>query len=729
MSQFWSNEVHSPAGKAGRLDLCHGGKNALRGPLSPAAATQRAVSTLVPYPQPSGAPLPPPAAACPHGASTPVKQHFSGEGLVRALATATYSECQAACCAEERCSLWNWDSALLPSARAAACKSGDGIGCCWLIANAGAPGCGGDGGGDGGGNTSGCCGVGLSGCVSWSGLAGRATVKLRSAFASHMVLQHGAVSHIAGSLVGLPSSVQADVVVTVALDGVTVGKGVTDADGTFTVDLPAQEVSARSHTLNVSMATAAAIQPAILADVLFGHTMLCAGQSNMQVPTWFADNATAELPAADWPLIRIAQVQRSWAATTPQADTAFNIPWQAVSTASVSQFSALCYYFGREIFLRLGGATPIGLIEVCSAPICRIPIRFQLICFKQKHARPGLLLPCLSGGCAAMAPLLRHLLSGPFLSLDFTAHVSLSCQADQGGTYIESFMPAAALSDCNTTGKRPSNWVPSGPLGNQTLDPWGAQNVPAALWNTMLSPLRPLNLKLVLYDQAEHNLATRESHQFGCLQDQLVSVLRQAWGAALTFHLVQLPSFNMSEFAYTYVDSLGEMRLGQASTDQDVRGTTTAITIDLWDLRSPWGSVHNRQKQIVGRRAALHALATAYCRHELNTGPTLSLAERTGGHVVLHVSSHGGDFHGSNECSQCCHQSAMESSSDGRTWTRMQADAVSARPDPTNKSEVVISLGAVTTGALWVRYAFDDLVQCPFFDADGIPLAPFKVRL
>ena len=173
-------------------------------------------------------------------------------------------------------------------------------------------------------------------------------------------------------------------------------------------------------------------------------------------------------------------------------------------------------------------------------------------------------------------------------------------------------MPEAALAHCNTTGRRPADWLPSGPLGPQTLDPWGQQNTPAALWNSMLSPLRALNLKLVLYDQAEHNLATRESHQYRCLQNQLVGVFRQAWGAALTFHLVQLGSFNMTEFAYTYVDSLGEMRLSQAGSEKDMAGVSATVSIDLADLRSPWGSVHNRQKEIVGRRAARHALATAY---------------------------------------------------------------------------------------------------------------------
>ena len=394
--------------------------------------------------------------------------------------------------------------------------------------------------------------------------------------------------------------------------------------------------------------------------------MLCTGQSNMQIPTWFADNASAELPAAEWPLIRIAQVQRSWAATTPQADTPFSISWVAVNPDSISQFSALCYYFGRELFLRLGGQVPIGLIE-----------------------------------------------------------------ADQGGTYIESFMPEMALAHCNTTGKRPADWLPVGPLGPQTLDPWGEQNTPAALWNTMLSPLRALNLKLVLYDQAEHNLATRESRVYRCLQNQLVGVLRQAWGAALTFHLIQLPSFNMSEFAYTFVDSLGEMRLSQIGTIKDLIGVTTTVTIDLADLHSPWGSVHNRQKQIVGRRAALHALATGYGQHGLNTGPTLLSAIRQNTSLALRIVSHGGSFVGANDCIQCCNQSAFETSTDDKTWTRVRADKVSAGPDPTNATVFDISLmGAVPLGAtLWLRYAYDDLIQCLFVDANGIPLPPFRICL
>jgi len=56
LTQFWSNEVHSPGGKAGRPDLCHGGNNTLHTPLTPAAATQRASSILAPYPMAAAVP-------------------------------------------------------------------------------------------------------------------------------------------------------------------------------------------------------------------------------------------------------------------------------------------------------------------------------------------------------------------------------------------------------------------------------------------------------------------------------------------------------------------------------------------------------------------------------------------------------------------------------------------------------------------------------------------------
>jgi hypothetical protein len=48
----------------------------------------------------------------------------------------------------------------------------------------------------------------------------------------------------------------------------------------------------------------------------------------------------------------------------------------------------------------------------------------------------------------------------------------------------------------------PPEWVPAPARpGKPAYVPWGAQNVPAALYNTMIAPLFALNIKLAIFDQ------------------------------------------------------------------------------------------------------------------------------------------------------------------------------------------------------------------------------------
>ena len=136
---------------------------------------------------------------------------------------------------------------------------------------------------------------------------------------------------------------------------------------------------------------------------------------------------------------------------------------------------------------------------------------------------------------------------------------------------------------------------PQGP-GKPSYVPWGAQNVPAALYNAMVSPLFTLNIKLAIFDQAEHNLATRGSRKFRYFQDQMVRAWRKAWGGKLHVppRAAAIIQHERLQVDLQYLDSLGEMmRLSQSDTNADVPGTTTTVTIDLADLHSPYGSVHN----------------------------------------------------------------------------------------------------------------------------------------
>lgn len=101
-----------------------------------------------------------------------------------------------------------------------------------------------------------------------------------------------------------------------------------------------------------------------LNNVLIGEVWFCSGQSNMEMPLagWgkIADYE-AEIAAADFPDIRLLQVQK--ATDTQPADqfTTDKGGWQVCSTATIAEFSSVAYFFARDLHRNL--KVPIGLIH------------------------------------------------------------------------------------------------------------------------------------------------------------------------------------------------------------------------------------------------------------------------------------------------------------------------------------------------------------------------------
>lgn len=100
----------------------------------------------------------------------------------------------------------------------------------------------------------------------------------------------------------------------------------------------------------------------ILDDVMVGEVWLCAGQSNMSWPVEKSADASAEvLSANNYNQIRLFTVEVH-AADEPMEDVAKAKPWSICSADSVKDFSAVGYFFGRDLAKTLAG-TPIGLID------------------------------------------------------------------------------------------------------------------------------------------------------------------------------------------------------------------------------------------------------------------------------------------------------------------------------------------------------------------------------
>ncbi|MDR6197285.1 sialate O-acetylesterase [Siphonobacter sp. SORGH_AS_0500] len=94
-------------------------------------------------------------------------------------------------------------------------------------------------------------------------------------------------------------------------------------------------------------------------DVLIGEVWLCSGQSNMEWPVERANQFEKEKKDADYPQIRHFKVEYEFA-LSPQEDLKTG-EWQVCSPATVGGFTAVGFFFARELYQKL--KVPIGLLH------------------------------------------------------------------------------------------------------------------------------------------------------------------------------------------------------------------------------------------------------------------------------------------------------------------------------------------------------------------------------
>jgi sialate O-acetylesterase len=97
----------------------------------------------------------------------------------------------------------------------------------------------------------------------------------------------------------------------------------------------------------------------VLKNVLVGDVWVCSGQSNMQMKVSETNNAETEINNANYPNIRLFDVPRK--VSTVPIDTMSNRSWQICTPENIMGFSAVAYYFGRDLHEEID--VPIGLIH------------------------------------------------------------------------------------------------------------------------------------------------------------------------------------------------------------------------------------------------------------------------------------------------------------------------------------------------------------------------------
>jgi sialate O-acetylesterase len=99
----------------------------------------------------------------------------------------------------------------------------------------------------------------------------------------------------------------------------------------------------------------------VLRDVLVGDVWLCGGQSNMVWQlAWGVDNYQTEVANAQYPRIRLLKVKEVLS-YQPLDDIQTDQGWQPCSPETAGTFSAVAYFFGRNLYQKYG--VPIGLIS------------------------------------------------------------------------------------------------------------------------------------------------------------------------------------------------------------------------------------------------------------------------------------------------------------------------------------------------------------------------------
>lgn len=174
----------------------------------------------------------------------------------------------------------------------------------------------------------------------------RADVRLPYIFGDGMVLQRGKAVPIWG---------WADPGEKVT---VTLGKQkkitVTDQSGRWRVDL-ASLAAGGPYIMEIKGRNSIRFS-----NVLSGEVWLCSGQSNMELEVKYAQNAAAEIAAGNYPLIRQLRVPVS-IALQEQSNFSEAVSWKTAVPDQVGEFSAVAYFFARQLYQKL--KVPIGIIN------------------------------------------------------------------------------------------------------------------------------------------------------------------------------------------------------------------------------------------------------------------------------------------------------------------------------------------------------------------------------
>ncbi len=315
-----------------------------------------------------------------------------------------------------------------------------------------------------------------------------------------------------------------------------------------------------------------------VSDILVGEVWLCSGQSNMEWSLKQSSTASTDIPGANFPAIRHFKVAKH-AAATPREDVQGE--WKVCSPEAAGDFTAVGFFFGRELHKQLAGA-PIGLI---ASNWGGTPVE----------------------SWASRASMEAEASLRPFLDR-WDRHVAIYDPAKAQEIFEKAKAAWSKQAEDAKAGGKP---VP--PQPNLTASPALRNSRPANLYNGMIAPLLPLSIRGAIWYQGESNVG--RAHQYRTLFPLMIRNWRADFAQGdFPFHFVQIAPFGYAGGNPTAdLTPCAELWDSQLFTLKTVPNTGMAVTTDIGNIQN----IHPTNKVDVGRRLALWALAKDYGKKDL----------------------------------------------------------------------------------------------------------------
>lgn len=402
-----------------------------------------------------------------------------------------------------------------------------------------------------------------------------------------------------------------------------------------------------------------------LKNILVGEVWVCSGQSNMGFTLNGANHAAEEIAAANYPKIRLFTVNHVTAAE-PQPDTKGQ--WDECSPATAPGFSAVGYFFGRDLQKAIN--VPVGLINSSWGGTC---------------AEAWTTVPSMKAD---------HDYDQQFINWD-KAIADYPAAMEKYKVAMDEWKKAAEAAKAAGQPAPRQPYPPNGP---------DSPNRPGNLYNAMIAPIVNFPIRGAIWYQGESNAG--RAYVYRKLLPLMISDWRKAWGEEFPFYIVSLANF-MARQDEPADSTWAELREAQSMTAK-MPNNGLAVIIDVGDA----ADIHPKDKQTVGQRLCLQALAKTYGQKVECSGPEYAGMSIEGNKIRLRFTHAGGM---APKDSKLLHGFAIAGADKKFYWASAHV-----------QGDTILVYSRQVGQPVAVRYAWADNPRCNLYNAAGLPADPFR---